>query len=254
MKSKSKFFIIIILCGLIIFSFFLFKEKAPYISSGNISYADDDIPLPSATSIPEENNISKNITIEEEYGLIDIATLPTVFSIELRYASTNNFAGKQFYPKIAKAYLQKSTAEKLMAANEEFYKLGYRIKIFDAYRPRKYQYELREAAAEINPATQGYIANPETGSHHNRGTTVDITLTDLNGHELDMPTAYDHFGPEAGIKYNGCTEEQKKNRELLGTIMEKHGFRRISSEWWHFDDLDFRDYPLLDVDFVDLYE
>ena len=46
----------------------------------------------------------------------------------------------------------------------------------------------------------------------------------------------------------------KENRELLGTIMEKHGFRRISSEWWHFDDVDFREYPLLDVDFIDLYE
>ena len=241
MKAKKKLFIIIILCFFIVLSFFLFKEKPAPISSITISYADSNI-------IPIESEE------EEEHGLVDLTTLPTNFIIELRYATKNTFAEKQFYPKIAKAYLQESTAKKLMAANEELYQLGYRIKIFDAYRPRRYQYKLREAAAEINPETQGFIANPETGSHHNRGTSVDITLTDLEGRELNMPTGYDYFGPEAGINYTGCTEEQKNNRELLGKIMEKHGFRRISSEWWHFDDVDFKKYPLLDIDFIDLYK
>lgn len=240
MKAKNKIFLIIILLFIFTIPFFIGKEKTSSVSNITISYA--------ASLYVSKNNK------EEEYGLVDITTLPSNFIVELRYASKNNFANTEFYPKIAKAYLQESTAEKLMAANEELYKLGYRIKIFDAYRPRKYQYKLRDAAAEINPKTQGYIADPETGSHHNRGTSVDITLTDLEGRELDMPTEYDYFGPEASITYNGCTKEQKNNRELLGTIMEKHGFRRISSEWWHFDDVDFRDYPLLDVDFIDLYE
>ncbi len=241
MRAKNKLFVIIILLLFISLSFFFCKKNISSISSITISYADSIF-------------IPKNNTNEEEYGLVDLNSLSSNFIIDLRYASKNNFAGKQFYPKIAKAYLQESTAKKLVEANEEFYQLGYRIKIFDAYRPRRYQYMLREAAAEINPATQGYIANPKTGSHHNRGTSVDITLTDLEGRELDMPTGFDYFGKEAGITYNGCTEEQKANRELLGTIMEKHGFRRINSEWWHFDDVDFIDYPLLDVDFIDLYE
>ena len=241
MKSKNKIFLIIILLFFITLSFFIFKDNSPSVSNITISYAD-------SLFVPEEE------VALSEYGLVDISKLPSNFIIELRYASTNNFAKTQFYPKIAKAYLQKSTAEKLVAANEELYKLGYRIKILDAYRPNRYQYDLRNAAAEINPATQGYIADPKTGSHHNRGTTVDITLTDLEGREVNMPTGYDHFGPEASISYNECTKEQKENRELLGTIMEKHGFRRISSEWWHFDDVDFREYPLLDVDFIDLYE
>ena len=242
MKSKNKFFIIIALCFLIAIPFILLKKDSPpTVSNITISYA-DSIYVPPKSYEPNK------------YGLVDLSTLPTNFIVELRYASTNTFAEQQFYPKIAKAYLQKSTAEKLMAANEELYQMGYRIKIFDAYRPRRYQYDLRKAAAEINPKTQGYIANPETGSHHNRGTSVDITLTDLEGRELDMPTEYDYFGPEANITYNGCTEDQKKNREFLGTLMEKHGFRRISSEWWHFDDVDFRDYPLLDIDFIDLYK
>lgn len=240
MKSKNKILITIILLLFISIAVYIFKKNIPSVSNITISYADSIIS-------PEI------VTKEAEYGLIDISTLPTNFIIELRYATENNFAGKEFYPKIAKAYLQEETAQKLMEANEELFKLGYRIKIFDAYRPRRYQYDLREAAAEINPLTQGYIANPKTGSHHNRGTSVDITLTDLEGRELDMPTGFDHFGKEASITYNGCTEEQKENRELLGTIMEKHGFRRISSEWWHFDDVNYKDYPLLDVDFIDLY-
>ena len=68
-----------------------------------------------------------------------------------------------------------------------------------------------------------------------------------------MPTEFDHFGSEASIYYEGCTKKQKENRELLGKIMEKHGFRRISSEWWHFDDVNYADYPILEVDFNELY-
>lgn len=241
MKARNKLFIIIILILLLTIPFFFKQKNIPATANVVISYADSVV-------------VPKNTSTEEEYDLVDLSTLDTNFVIELRYATKNNFAGKEFYPKIAKAYLKKSTAEKLKAANEELFQLGYRIKIYDAYRPRRYQYDLRQAAAEINPATQGYIANPVTGSHHNRGTTVDITLTDLEGRELDMPTCFDYFGSEASINYSGCAEEQKANRELLGTTMEKHGFRRISSEWWHFDDVDFKDYPLLDVDFIELYE
>lgn len=192
-------------------------------------------------------------TIEEsEYNLIDLSTLDTNLTISLKYATTDNFAGEEFYPKIAKAYLLENTAKKLANANEQLYKLGYRIKVFDAYRPNRYQYLLRSAAEKINPATKGYIANPVTGSNHNRGASVDITLTDLEGHELAMPTGFDFFGPEASIYYDGCTEEEKANRELLGKIMQDNGFRRISSEWWHFDDIDYKNYPILDVDFDEL--
>lgn len=221
------------------FSFFLFKKDVPEISNITISYAD---------SLVTPFNIAEN-----EYGLVDLNSLPSNFAVELRYASKNNFAQKEFYPKIAKAYLQESTAEKLVKANEELYSMGYRIKIFDAYRPHRYQYMLREEAKNINPLTANYIADPKTGSNHNRGASVDITLTDLNGKELPMPTDFDFFGKEASIKYNNCTAEQKNNRELLGKIMEKHGFRRIESEWWHFDDTDSTDYPILDVDFLELY-
>ena len=136
--------------------------------------------------------------------------------------------------------LHKNTAAKLVAANEEFESMGYRLKLFDGYRPQFYQKELKDRALEINKSWGSYIADPVKGSHHNRGVAVDVTLTDLEGRELSMPSGYDHFGVEAHISYNGCTQEQKNNRELLASVMTKHGFRRISSEWWHFDDVDLR--------------
>lgn len=229
--------------------FFLIAGVGIYYTT-NISvannYAEKNLYI--QTTTPQEEPIKK----EEVYNLVSLIELNTNLFIDLKYASTDNFTGKQIYPYSAKAYLNENTANKLMAANEELYKLGYRIKIWDAYRPHKYQYTLREVAEEQNIATASYIANPDTGSHHNRGASVDITLTDLEGHELDMPTEFDHFGPESSIFYNGCTEEQKANRELLGKIMEEHGFRRISSEWWHFDDTDYMNYPILEIDFDEL--
>jgi len=242
MKYLKKIIVCFIICFFISAIYIFQKSTSPTVSNITISCANE---TQEQTSLIEE---------EIEHNLINLITLDTNLSFDLRYATTNNFAGKQFYPKIARPYLREETAQKLMKANEEFYTMGYRIKVLDAYRPKRYQYDLREAAKQINPATQGYIANPDTGSHHNRGASVDITLTDLEGHELDMPTAYDHFGPEAHITYDNCTEKQKANRELLGTIMEKHGFRRISSEWWHFDDTDYLNYDLLDIDFADLKE
>ena len=237
---KRSIFIILIFFTLT--SIYFFKNISLDGASDTYTDSANAAPLPAALTMKKEH----------EYGLINLIDLNTNLFISLKYATTDNFAGTQFYPKIAKAYLREETAQKLMAANEEFYSLGYRIKVLDAYRPKRYQYDLREAAKNLNPATQGYIADPDSGSHHNRGASVDITLTDLEGHELDMPTKFDHFGPEAHITYNGCTKQQKANRELLGTIMEKHGFRRIYSEWWHFDDKDYKDYELLDVDFIDL--
>lgn len=233
----KKLILVLFIITLLSCIFISYADKQPVINNITVSYAD------SLISVQDNEN---------QYNLVDLNTLPSNFIIELSYASKNNFAGKEFYPKISKAYLLESTAQKLVEANEELFKLGYRIKVYDAYRPYRYQQLLRDAAEKINPATKNYIADPKYGSNHNRGTSVDITLTDLDGQEVAMPTKFDYFGKEASIKYTGCTQEEARNRELLGTIMEKHGFRRINSEWWHFDDTNYLGYPILDIDFEDL--
>lgn len=179
----------------------------------------------------------------EIQGLVELQKLDDSFYIDLRYATANNFTGKIIYEN-AKCLIHKNTAKKLIAANEEFMSLGYRIKIFDAYRPHSAQKVLWDAASD-----KSYVASPQKGSIHNRGAAVDITLVDAEGKELSMPSGYDEFSKRAHLDYTDCSQEQIDNRELLGSIMKKHGFRRISNEWWHFEDTDAKQYPLLDVQF-----
>ena len=75
-----------------------------------------------------------------------------------------------------------------------------------------------------------------SGSSHSRGNTIDLTLVDANGEELDMPTAFDDFSPKADRDYSDCTPEETNNAQLLEILMEKHGFTGYRGEWWHYSD------------------
>jgi zinc D-Ala-D-Ala dipeptidase len=175
--------------------------------------------------------------------LIELLKLDNSFVVDLKYATTDNFIGKKIYSQ-SKCLMNKNTAQKLIEANIEFKNLGLRIKIFDAYRPLSAQKILWDAAPN-----KSYVANPQKGSVHNRGTAVDITLVDSAGKELPMPSSYDEFSQRAHLNYKNCSKQKLKNRELLGSIMIKHGFKRISTEWWHFNDVDANNYPILDIPF-----
>lgn len=191
-----------------------------------------DPPPPNAGELPKEIS-----------GLIDVAGFDPTFVLDLRYATPDNFTGKQIYSE-AKCLLLRATAEKLSKANKELAEIGYRIKIWDAYRPLSAQQTLWDVVSD-----RSFVADPKKGSIHNRGAAVDVTLVDKDGRELAMPTGFDDFSEKAGIKYAGCTEEQAKNRDLLASIMVKHGFTRYEAEWWHFVDKDSSGFPLLDVQF-----
>ncbi|HHW47103.1 MAG TPA: D-alanyl-D-alanine dipeptidase [Clostridiaceae bacterium] len=185
----------------------------------------------------------KNDEIVEIEGLVELIKLDDSFVIDIKYATTDNFTGKKIYSS-ARCFIHKNTAKKLIAANNEFKSLGYRIKVFDAYRPYSAQQILWDAAPD-----KSYIANPKKGSVHNKGAAVDITLVDEHGNELPMPSNYDEMTKRSHLNYKDCDEQLIKNRELLGSIMVKHGFKRISTEWWHFDDTDAKKYPILDIPF-----
>lgn len=165
----------------------------------------------------------------QDSDFVNIRNLSPDFVYDMKYATTNNFLKAKVYD-CDECYLRWNTAQALIKANKLFIKKGYHIKLYDCYRPLTIQ--KRMWAIVPNPK---YVADPAKGSIHNRGGAVDITLVDKNGKELDMGTAFDHFGPEAAHDFAGVSNEVKKNRELLKKIMEKCRFKSLDSEWWHYN-------------------
>ena len=162
--------------------------------------------------------------------------------LDIRYATTNNFTGRQVYSS-PKAYLLVSTAMKLARAQVEFDRRNLSLKVFDAFRPL----EVQRRFWEIMP-DERYVADPKKGSRHNRGTAVDVSLVDMTtGRELPMPTGYDDFSERAGYAYTNFPPAVLANRQLLREVMERNGFLAFPTEWWHFDDADWENHPLLDL-------
>lgn len=167
--------------------------------------------------------------LEEQDRLVNLKFFSTEFSYDIRYATSNNFMKIQLYDCEA-CLLQESVAKALNEANQYFYENGYKIKIYDCYRPLDIQKLMWE---KIPNAI--YVANPyDGGSVHNRGAAVDITLVTLDDRFVDMGTDYDHFGREAHIDYEGHSQSILSNRKLLIDGMRLFGFNTIQSEWWHF--------------------
>ncbi len=180
--------------------------------------------------------------------LVNVSDLDPTIVVELRYATENNFTQQKLYP-FELCLLRKSTAEKLAAVQAEVREDGYRLKIWDAYRPMGVQEKLWEVVSD--PI---YVANPALGSNHNRGAAVDITLVDEDGEELIMPTGFDDFSEQASRNYPNIPEEAEKNMNYLTEVMIRNGFTPIQSEWWHYNDEDIQDYDLLDVSFEEYAE
>ena len=162
---------------------------------------------------------------------------------EIRYATPDNFMKETLYPE-ARCLLRREVVQKLVRVQELLKEQGLSIKIFDAYRPLSVQ---KKMWAKF--PLKGYVADPAKGSNHNRGAAVDVTLADAGGRELPMPSAYDEFSERAHRDYEGGTEEQRRNRKTLSDAMQSEGFVGISTKWWHFDDADAKQYPVLDLPF-----
>jgi hypothetical protein len=129
-------------------------------------------------------------------------------------------------------YLRYGTVVKLMQAQQELRTQGVRLKVWDGFRPVSAQNDLW--AAYPNPV---YVENPETGySHHSYGGSIDVTLVDVQGYELTMPSKFDDFTSKADRDFSDCTELAAQNATLLQTVMEKYGFVADEKEWWHFTD------------------
>ncbi|KAB2924291.1 MAG: D-alanyl-D-alanine dipeptidase [Bacteroidetes bacterium] len=173
-------------------------------------------------------------------AIVDILSVEPSIVLDIRYATANNFTGQVLYP-AAKAKLRREAAESLAAVQRELKMMGLGLKVYDAYRPLAIQWKLWEVVS--NPS---YVADPRKGSRHNRGAAVDLTIVDSLGAELEMPTPYDDFTEKASQSYEELPERVKRNRALLRDVMERHGFLRIQSEWWHFDFHGWEQFPVMD--------
>ena len=201
--------------------------------------------------------------IHNPSGFVLLAdTAPGIIQ-EIRYYSTYNFIGERIngYEEPC-ALLTKQAARALRSVSNEMTVLGYRLKVFDAYRPasavkhfvlwgiedqdiRMKQYFYPELQKQ-ELFSKGYIAS-ESG--HSRGSTVDLTLLDMKtGKEVDMGSPFDLFSEVSHPDYRGVTDEQYENRMLLRRVMLRNGFIPIDCEWWHFT-LEDEPYPDTYFDF-----
>ena len=160
--------------------------------------------------------------------------------IDLRYSTINNFVKKKIYQS-GECYIHKVAYEHLHMAVEIVKKQNLLLKIFDAYRPVYVQKELWECMPDPN-----FIVPPSIGSPHSRGVAIDLTLTDLEGYELNMGTGFDEF---SRLSYHGCLDISKEaylNRLLLLGIMTDAGWDFYRNEWWHYQLFSSKTFPIID--------
>ena len=187
------------------------------------------------------------------YNVIDDAVF------DLRYYSPNNFTGSKIRGyKAPVAYMTKEALQALAVAAEDLRKQGYRLLIWDAYRPQKAVDHFVEwindpndignknfypGLAKSKLVRGGYIA---TKSGHSRGSTIDLTIIKQDGSFVDMGGTFDLFSEISHRNYDKLTKQQKRNRKILSDAMTKAGFAGIRTEWWHFT---LKDEPYKDIYF-----
>jgi zinc D-Ala-D-Ala dipeptidase len=176
-------------------------------------------------------------------GLVDVQRLDPSIRVDLKYANAHNFMGANVYDGLSRAYLRPSAAAKLIRASELLQQrhAELRLLVIDAVRPRSVQHKMWKRVA--GTPMQRYVANPHSGSMHNYGTAVDVTLYCTEaGEALDMGTPVDHFGPLAHpnleskfLQEGKLSAQQIANRRILRSAMRDAGWIVLPIEWWHFD-------------------
>ena len=179
----------------------------------------------------KHSNEVLNVSSQEvnDTTFVNLKNYSNKFLLDMKYATSDNFLKTKVYD-CAECYLRFKTVRMLINANDDFLEKGYRIKLFDCYRPLNIQKKMWKIVS--NPE---YVADPSKGSIHNRGGAVDITLVDKDDKELYMGTDFDYFGVEASHNFKNLTEEVIFNRKMLKEIMIKNNFKPFDSEWWHYN-------------------
>lgn len=186
---------------------------------------------------------------KREADLVELIKLEKSIKLDIRYARSDNFVGKPVYTE-ARAFMQKDAAKALVRVHKLLKKQDLGLVIFDGYRP----WSVTKLFWEVTPEDKRiFVANPKNGSRHNRGCAIDLSIYNRKtGEFLEMPTDFDDFTEKASPTYQGATELQIKNRELLRSMMESEGFTVNKNEWWHFDYKDWQNYGIYDIAFSEI--
>ena len=191
----------------------------------------------------------KDPTATRAADLVELVRLDPTIKLDIRYAGTNNFLGKPVY-KEARAFLQRPAADAALRAHRALAPHGFGLLIHDGYRP----WAITKLFWDMTSGFQReFVADPKTGSKHNRGCAVDLTMYDLaTGAAVEMPGGYDEMTPRSYPDYAGGPPEARAKRDLLREMMESHDFTVEPNEWWHFNYKDWKEYPLLDIAFSEI--
>jgi D-alanyl-D-alanine dipeptidase len=171
--------------------------------------------------------------------LIDVAAEIPDAVIDLRYATKDNFTKAVLYP-IARCKLRRAVVERLVKAAATLRKKDRRLLIWDCYRPLSIQKALWKKVPDPR-----YVADPATGSKHNRGAAIDLAVVDKAGKPVLLPTAFDEF-TQAAHRDRAFAGPKGKEAKALSEAMHAAGFTGIPTEWWHFDASDAANYALSD--------
>lgn len=176
-------------------------------------------------------------------GLVDIQELAPTIEVQLKYATRDNFIGRNMYGSLRRAYLHPNVAHALARAQKALAKEkpGYRFLIYDAARPQSVQRRMYQAVA--GTPKKIYVAAPERGGRHNYGVAVDLTIVDASGKPLDMGSSFDHFGEEAHlgneearVRAGAFKKDVPANRALMRHLLGAQGLRPYDKEWWHYQE------------------
>lgn len=175
--------------------------------------------------------------MKKQGNLVRLLDLDQDFIIELIYATPNNFTGSVVY-NFTDCYIDIETGKRLVKAKDMAREAGFRMKVWDAFRPTSAQQKFWDLLPDNN-----FVAYPpdmdtikEFKNSHMNGQCVDVTLVDLNGNYVPMPSDFDDFTKKSRLDCIETTGEARKNGEFLRDIMVKAGFTPYENEWWHFYD------------------
>jgi D-alanyl-D-alanine dipeptidase len=203
--------------------------------------------IPALALIVLSSSFSGCATLQSKEKLVELSQVDPTISQEIRYAGEHNFIGRPIRGYLQpKCYLTREAALALARAQAELRAQSLSLRLYDCYRPQravddfvawakdltdtKMKAEFYPKVDKNNLFRDGYIAEK---SGHSRGSTVDLTLISA-GEPLDMGTPYDFFDPLSHTENPTLSHQQKKNRHLLKSTLEKYGFKNLPEEWWHY--------------------